>query len=427
MGDQEKSEIQAGVKPSRSNSSTDSKHAAAATVKAEGAQRRRDPTDSKQQSQTIGAHFKDTSRVIWFPGSLGTFTVVLGPIFSQAADFWNRKWFLVIPSFLGSVGCLIISLSTSIYMVIAGFCLTGIAFGSQPLFHHGLFSRNRNFSISAFCTFCEGLAFGAINVYFTFHVLRLYEKDAFLVAVRYSLKYSIAAIFAVITGWICAATRRVRWIRFAGFSIFTVFFIGMASRNRGSDHAAWGCAALLGVAFGVTLTTLVVVAQISTPPELISIASGLNLSLRSVCGVVGLVVFLALFNDQMSHLLENIAEAVIPAGLAQGNIASFIKGLTGKHQTLIMSIPGITLRIIAAGTDAMLDTYVHSFRLVWIAAGCWAVLAAIGTYLPMYSEDIRANADLFDFLAAAFLIDKKDQFNMHIDHPLEKEEGLYSA
>lgn len=62
-------------------------------------------------------------------------TVVLGPIVSQAADYWGRKWFLVGLSFSGALGALVTALATSMNMLIAGCCLIGTAFGMQPLLH----------------------------------------------------------------------------------------------------------------------------------------------------------------------------------------------------------------------------------------------------------------------------------------------------
>lgn len=38
------------------------------------------------------------------------------------------------------------------------------------MFHHGLFNGNRNFSISLFCVFAEGVGFFAANIYFAFQV-----------------------------------------------------------------------------------------------------------------------------------------------------------------------------------------------------------------------------------------------------------------
>lgn len=69
---------------------------------------------------------------------MAIFTVVLGPIVAQAADYWGRKWFLVGLSFCGALGGLVTALATSMNMVIAGCCLIGTVFGAQPLLQYVL-------------------------------------------------------------------------------------------------------------------------------------------------------------------------------------------------------------------------------------------------------------------------------------------------
>lgn len=368
-------------------------------------------------------------------------TVVLGPIVSQAADYWGRKWFLVILTTFGVVGSIIVARGSSMGMVISGFTVTGIAYGAQPLlhvvasevlprrwrgygqaadmasnslgsviglliggalnrtsnpassgfrsysyitmagfavavvltlfvysppqtknqkqfttreklgkldwigyallsgglvlfclglswsenpypwsdprvsatfaigltvalalvtyeiffkkdgmFHHGLFTRNRNFSIAIFCVFCEGIAFFSANTYFAFQVSVLYETDNLIVGFRYTIVLLTCMFASILAGFYSALQRRVRWITFSSFVLFITFFVCMATTNRGSTKPVWGYPILIGTALGITLTSLVTVAQLSTPPELIAIASGLIISIRSLGGTVGLAI-----------------------------------------------------------------------------------------------------------------------------------------
>lgn len=55
--------------------------------------------------------------------------------------------------------------------------------------------------------------------------------------------------------------------------------------------------------------------------------------------------------------------------------------------------------------DALLNTYANGFRNVWLTALPFVVVAAIGTL---------------------FLIDPTEEFNNHIDAPVEKDEDLYT-
>ncbi|OHF03927.1 hypothetical protein CORC01_00789 [Colletotrichum orchidophilum] len=87
------------------------------------------------QGQTIAGHFNATDKTSWFSATITIMTVVLGPIVSQAADYWGRKWFLVVPTLFGAVGSIIVARASDVNTAIAGFCIIGIAFGTQPLLH----------------------------------------------------------------------------------------------------------------------------------------------------------------------------------------------------------------------------------------------------------------------------------------------------
>lgn len=504
------------------------------------------------QGQTIAAHF-GSKDVVWFSAPITILTVVLGPPVSQAADYWGRKWFLVVFSSAGVVGAIIVARASSMPMAIAGFTVLGISFGVQPLlhtvaaevlprrwrpyaqaaalsgssmgsvtgllvgaalnrnydpassgfryyfymtmgcyalatllcvavyhplptpkqveyrgrtleklrkldwvgyvlllvglvlfcvalsysrnpypwsdahvaapfavgvalvlalvvyetwftaegmFHHGLFTGNRNFTLALVCVFAEGIAFFAANIYYAFEVSVLYETDALLVNTRFSISLFALIVSAVISGVYCSVTRRIRWITVLAFLIFTAFFAAMAKADRTTDAPVWGYTVLLGFGLGMTLTALVTVAQLSTPPELISIASGLVISVRSLGGTIGIAIYTALFNDAVGRIPENVAAAVLPKGLSPDALPAFIGALSAHNETALAHVPGVNPGIIQAGAGALLDTFTTAFSHVWIAAACFVGLAAV---------------------VAVFLFDPRNEFNNRIDATVEKD------
>ncbi|KAK4226209.1 putative siderophore iron transporter protein [Podospora fimiseda] len=484
------------------------------------------------QGQTIAAHFHDTSRVVWFSAPIAILTVVLGPIVSQAADYWSRKWLLVILTLFGAAGSIVVARATSINMLIpllhvvtsevlprrwraygqasdmvsnapasilglyvggglnrtsnpasdgfryyfymtmglflaasllcaivynppplptqtelttveklkkldwVGYILlsmglvlfsVGLSYSKNPyewsnvrvsgtfaiglaisiapavyetyfkkdgMFHHGLFTGNRNFTIATLCVFSEGVAFFAANTYFAFQINVLYESDALLIGIRYSLMMITAAFAACLTGWYCAVFRKVRWVTVLSFLIFTAFFAAMANTDRNTNTPTWGYPVMLGAAL------------LSTPSELISVGSGIIISVRSLGGTIGLAIYNAVFVSAMGQVGDNIANAVIPKGFPPENLGPLVGALTAHNNTALSIIPGATQEVVGAGAGALLDTFVVAFRRVWIAGSCFVAVAAI---------------------IAIFLFDPTKEFNMHIDYPIEKEEELYSA
>lgn len=278
-------------------------------------------------------------------------------------------------------------------------------FKKDGMFHHGLFQGNMNFTIALICVFCEGIAFFAANIYFAFQVSVLYETDFLIVGVRFAIAFMAALAASGFTGLYCAITKKVRYVTFVAFIIFTAFFVCMATANRNSSMAVWGYPVLLGWGLGMTLIALVTVAQLSTPPELIAIASGLIISVRSLGGTIGIAIYNAVFTTATRHMGANIGKAITEAGLPATSIDQFLTDILTGNVTGLFSIPGATPAIIAAGADARLDTFVTGFRNVWVSALCFIVLAAI---------------------ASLFLFDPSGEFNNRIDAPVEKEEDMYS-
>ncbi|KAK5071600.1 hypothetical protein LTR64_004621 [Lithohypha guttulata] len=76
-----------------------------------------------------------SSHIVWFTSSITVTTVVLCPPVSQAADYFGRKWLLVILTTCGGVGAIVISRAQSIGAAITGFALGGVSFGAQSILY----------------------------------------------------------------------------------------------------------------------------------------------------------------------------------------------------------------------------------------------------------------------------------------------------
>ncbi|KAK0129671.1 hypothetical protein ONS96_000234 [Cadophora gregata f. sp. sojae] len=298
-------------------------------------------------------------------------------------------------------------------------------FKRDGMFHHDLFKNGWNFVIALVCVFVEGLSFFAANNYFAFQVSVLYETDPLRTGIRYGINFILYALSAVLAGVYCSTTRQVRFPTVLAFCFMIAFFICMATSTPGSSDAVWGYPVLLGAGLGIALCAIITAAQLSTPPEMISITSGLLIGVRSLGGSIGLAIYNAIFTGKFSgNLGSKIAGAVLPLGLPPSSLPDFIGALAHSDTASLPGIPGVTPEIIGAGVGGLFEAFSIGFRYVWVAAGCFTVVAAIGksllsSFLPMWNLTV--------FKAAIFLVDPVKEFNMRIDAPAEKEEDLYST
>lgn len=81
-----------------------------------------------------------------------------------------------------------------------------------------------------------------------------------------------------------------------------------------------------------------------------------------------------------ANLGPKIAGAVLPLGLPPSSLPALISGLASNNQTALPVVPGVTPQIIGAGVGGLFEAYNIGFRFVWIAAGCFTVIATVCKY-----------------------------------------------
>jgi MFS family permease len=260
-------------------------------------------------------------------------------------------------------------------------------FKRDGMFHHGLFG-DRNFAIALGCVFVEGLIFFSANNYFSFEVSTLYTTDSLMVSVHYAIVFITDIVASMTAGAYCSAKKSIRLPATCAFVMFLIFNILMAKIDIQTNNAnIWGYPVFLGVGLGMCLSSLLAVAQLSTPPELIATASGLMISVRSLGGAVGLAIYNAVFNHGVSaNLGSKVAAATLPLGLPSSSLGPLIVSLTSGNPAAAKRVPGATLDIIQAGGLAVQEAFVIAFRYVWISAGCFALVALVGTVISYHKH-----------------------------------------
>lgn len=83
----------------------------------------------------------------------------------------------------------------------------------------------------------------------------------------------------------------------------------------------------------------------------------------------------------MTQLGASVASAVVPLGLDPRNMGLFMEAFLSHDNESLRRIPNVTPGILSAAADVLLDTYESAFRNIWIAAGCFVLVAAIGEFI----------------------------------------------
>lgn len=118
----------------------------------------------------------------------------------------------------------------------------------------------------------------------------LYTSDSLLVGLNFGIVYLTVIPASMIAGLYCTETKRVRWMTVLTFLIFIAFFACMSTTNAGTRKEVWGYPVLMGIGLGMTLVTLIAAGQLSIPPDLIAVATGIMISIRSLGGTIGIAI-----------------------------------------------------------------------------------------------------------------------------------------
>lgn len=268
---------------------------------------------------------------------------------------------------------------------VAGLALIGLfsvyewRFKKDGLMHHRLFS-NRNFLLAAAAIFAEGLSFFTCNSYFVYEFSLFHDSDLLVGALHFSILFFTGCIACFAAGAYSAWRKVLRSPAVVGFGALLLFYILMATTTPSSPgNVFWGYPVLAGVGLATLVPVITVTAQLSTPPELIALASGLVVTFRALGGTVGLAINNAIFHSALStELPKKIAAATMPLGLPASSLGALITALSEDNQAAFNRIPGVTDHIIAAAGDAYKAAYGVAFRNCWIAAACFCFVALIG-------------------------------------------------
>ena len=249
----------------------------------------------------------------------------------------------------------------------------------EGLLHHDLFSRGRNFAIAELIQLVEGLVFFCATQYYGFEVSVLYDKDLFQAGLDYTVGWWTMIVATTLVGLYCSWTKTIRPALTMGFVSFAIFSATMASLDPSTRWSAVGFTPFFGIGLGTALNTLVTVAQLSTPPELISTATGLMIGTRNVGGTIALAIYAAIFSNTLNNQLpKKVIEATVPLGFDPQYLGELLGGLTTGNSTLLGAIPGVTPSILEAAGSGVKQAYTLAFRYCWITAAAFAAVAVIG-------------------------------------------------
>lgn len=152
--------------------------------------------------------------------------------------------------------------------------------------------------------------------------------------------------------------------------------------NQSVNHVVFN--GLCGLGFGGPLILLISCAQLAVPHHLIATATAVMTSSRAVAAAMFTAIYsAAVGSSETSKMPSYIAKAAVGAGLPQASVSEFVHAMLSKNTAVLEKLG--TPAILAAAKKASLHATADSFRLVYIIAAPFGLVACI---LAWFIEDM---------------------------------------
>lgn len=151
----------------------------------------------------------------------------------------------------------------------------------------------------------------------------------------------------------------------------------LAAITQNTPNLGIGVSFLGGLGIGGIILPSATILTIVSPDEFIATAASLSITSRLVGGSIGYAIYFTVFQNKLSHLLENVGAAVVDAGLPSTEVTAFLSAFSGTNNTALGQYASA---VLLAAKEASTDTYVSGFRIVFlvsIAFGGSAVIASL--------------------------------------------------
>ncbi|EEU33741.1 uncharacterized protein NECHADRAFT_64974 [Fusarium vanettenii 77-13-4] len=351
-------------------------------------------------AQSIAQLLGGASQTMWFNQSINLLGIAICLPVSQMADYWGRRWVLIVLLAIGFAGTMVVARAQNVATVIAGFVLIGVSYGATPVLFavpSEVLPRSQRSIAQSTINMSSSIG-GILSLQFGMFT----GSDMLISGIAFGMFFIVGGLATIVFGWASTKYRITRMPGILCLGLIVLFNVLMATTTPSTPEANyWGYAIFAGLGLGGTIPTFMVAAQLTTPPELISLVSGLVSVARPIGGVVGLAINNAIFHESLStELRKKISAAVIPLGFSASSLDALISAITGGDEGALSEISGASPDIIAAAQGGQMKAYGIAFRNCWIAAAC---LCLPGVFVAFWA------------------IDPRSEFKDHIDAPVEVE------
>ena len=269
-------------------------------------------------------------------------------------------------------------------VLIIAFIAWETKFAKYPMVPGALFQGQRIVALAYGTAFVGGMFFYSVLNFIPLMWDSVYVNDPIQIGLK-GLGPAVATTLGAIffNALLSTFPNRSREVILTSACLMTGFGGALATVTPDNPKQAVALATMACVGLGGMIVPTATVALLVTPDALITTCAALSLSVRTVGGAIGYTIYYNVFVQKLTPRLPTyVAEYAIKAGLPVSSAKLFVEILF-TEPTKILTVPGVTPKVLAAATYGSQWAYAESLKYVWytsIAFGICAICCA--AFLP---------------------------------------------
>lgn len=269
-------------------------------------------------------------------------------------------------------------------IVFAGSFIYDFTIPKNPIFPFHLFAMVSEFTVHLIILFIAGMIWQAITTLAPQGTLYMFTNNP----VRIGVIQMPSNMSGILGGWILPSlVHKIKYVRYQIIlalviqTAFTACYAAVIPTNK----YAWMVLQLFGQTCFTWVTSLAYVASgLFVPQEELGVSAGLIGTFRSAGGSVGNAIFSTILNSIINKkLAPNIASAALSHGFSASNLTELIPAVIENAVGVpfaFAKIPGATVDVIAATSQAFKDTYADAFRMVFLSTIPFGIIGLVAAW-----------------------------------------------
>lgn len=254
----------------------------------------------------------------------------------------------------------------------------------SPIFPRAIFANVRGFTVIIGGVFLLGMAFYSSAVLWPQQVSMLYTTNLIHVGWYCSTVGIAGAIAGPIAGWIFAKAPSSRLVLTGTVLMMAVASGAQAIVTPDSNIASTAITALIGASVAGATVVSTTMIQLGVSHEFIGIATGLAITMRSVGGSIGTVIYSSVLSSRFQdYLASDVANPLAQAGVSPEEIPAIIQAMLAGATEMLSNLSPEILTIAA---DGIKEAFAGALRTVYLVSIAFGVL---GVVCVSFSADVK--------------------------------------